>query len=150
MDRPLQAPKAVRGHTFRDLVFVGVSGPAGEIVTYGAPSSHDKERTNLVSLDLQTGDITCTCRHCETHPGEACACWLAQLVGEAWRRHPAHADVRWLTDDQLVAYGLKLAGFIREYRERAGRALPADEVNLLAARTEYRRRAALRETAEAA
>lgn len=141
MSESRQAPSAVvRGHTFRDLVFVGVSGASGEIVSYGAQSQSDKAKTNLVSLDVQTGDVTCTCIHCETHPNEPCSCWLARLIDEAWERHPAHADVRWLTDSQLLAYGKKLASFARQYRERTGRALQADEVNLLAARSEWKRR----------
>lgn len=51
-------------------------------------------------------------------------------------------EVRWLTDARLAAYGRKLAGMVAIYRARIGRVLPADALNLLAARAEWRQRAA--------
>ena len=132
-------------HTYRDLVYVGVSGADGEVITYGAASASTPGKTNLVSYDVQTGEVECTCRWCETHPHDEPACWLARSVVAAWERHPACQEVAQLGDTALLAYGSKLASFVRQYRERTGRALPADLTNLLAARTEYRRRAAARE-----
>ncbi len=52
-------------------------------------------------------------------------------------------DARWLTDAEPIAYGKKLGAMCRSYRARAGRVLPMDAASLIAARSEWRRRAAL-------
>ncbi len=69
--------------SYTDLTFVGVSGLDNEIATYGAQSSHDAQRTNLVSLDRETGAILCSCKFCETHPHTEPSCWLAREVRKA-------------------------------------------------------------------
>ena len=70
-------------HTYTELTYVGTSGLDNEIVTFGAQSSHDPQRTNLVSLDRETGAILCNCKFCETHPHTEPSCWLAREVRKA-------------------------------------------------------------------
>lgn len=123
-------------HTYRDLVFVGVSGEHQQIVTFGARSARDPARTNLVSYSTATGATHCDCK------AAMCGrpCWHAELAEAAWLSHPAMQEVRWLTDARLLRYGRKLAAMTAIYEARAGRPLRADTVNLAAARSEWRRR----------
>jgi len=60
----------------------------------------------------------------------------------AWLASPAMLAVRWLTDERLIRYGTKHKRCVDTYRARTGRARPADLVALVAARSEYRLRAA--------
>jgi nucleoside phosphorylase len=140
---------STKQHHHTELTFVGVSGARAEVVTFGAPSSHDAARTNLVSLDTQTGAIHCDCKAAECYR----PCWHATLVEEAWRTHPAMVEVRWLSLDQLERYGKKLVAMVGVYRARTGRVLPPDLINLAAARCEWRdrtRRATAIETEQVA
>lgn len=109
------------------------------IVAYATPSAHDTGRTNIASLDTQTGATYCDCKAGECHK----ACWHRAAVIAAWDAEPARFEVVWLTDAQLVRYGKKATAMLAVYRARTGRVLPMDAVNLLAARCEYRDRLAL-------
>ena len=124
-------------HTPAELQFLSADDLTA-IVAFTAPSASQPDRTNTVSYDTATGATLCDCRGAECGR----ACWHADLAPVAWQRHPAARDVRWLTDARLVAYGRKVAAMVTTYRARAGRVLPADATNLIAARWEYRRRAA--------
>ncbi len=108
------------------------------IVAFVAPSASTPGKYNTVSLDTATGAIHCDCK------GAECGreCWHRDLVAAAWAQSPAMREVAWLSDARLARYGAKLAGMVVQYRARTGRALALDVVNLLAARAEWRRRAA--------
>jgi len=125
-------------HTPSELTLIGADDTTG-IVTFTAPSKSHPATPNTVSLDTATGAILCDCKGAECGR----ACWHGDHVAAAWLRSPAMADVRWLTDTQLVRYGAKTAAMVATYRARTGRALNADAVNLVAARSEWRRRASL-------
>lgn len=125
-------------HSPSDLALVGGDDRTG-IVVFQAPSAHDAGRVNTVSLDTQTGETLCDCKGAECGK----ACWHADLVAEAWFASPAMREVRWLTGDQLTRYGKKLGAMVGVYQARTGRVLPLDALNLIAARSEWRRRAAL-------
>ena len=125
-------------HSPSELSLVAVDDATG-IVTFQSASKSNPAQPNHTGYDTQTGAIFCDCK------GAQCdrACWHADLVAAAWLASPAMLDVRWLTDDQLVRYGKTAAAMVATYRARTGRALPMDAANLIAARSEWRRRAAL-------
>ncbi len=108
------------------------------IVSFVAPSASTPGKHNTVSLDTATGAIFCDCK------GAECGreCWHRDLVLQAWERHPAVLDVKWLPTDRLIRYGMKVSAMAAVYMARCGRTLPADAVAILAARYEFRRRAA--------
>ncbi len=124
-------------HSPAELAFVAADDLTG-IVTFQASSKSHPAQPNTTSLHTTTGAIHCDCK------GADCGrrCWHADHVLAAWLRTGAMLDVRWLTDAELTRYGTKLAGMVRMYRARTGRVLRADQVNLVAARVEYRRRQA--------
>lgn len=124
-------------HTPTELAFVGADDTTG-IVTFIAPSKSHPATPNTVSLDTTTGAILCDCKGAESGQD----CWHGDHVLAAWLRTPAMADVRWLTNAQLVRYGTKTAAMLAIYRVRTGRVLQADQVNLVAARSEWRLRTA--------
>ncbi len=109
------------------------------IVAYATPSAHDAGRTNVVSLDTQTGATYCDCKAGECHK----ACWHLAAVRAAWDAEAARFETVWLTDAQLVRSGTKAARMVATYQTRIGRSLASDRVALLAARAEYRRRVRL-------
>jgi len=125
-------------HLPAELTFSGADDLTG-IVTFTAMSASAPGTVNTVAYDTATGAIHCDCA------GAACgrACWHADHVAAAWALSPTMLDVRWLAAGKLLRYGRKLASMVAAYRARGGRALPADMVNLTAARSEYRRRATL-------
>jgi len=125
-------------HTPTELAFVGADDLTG-IVTFHTISKSHPATPNTTNLDTLTGAIICDCRAAECGK----ECWHAALVTAAWYRTPAMGDVRWLTDSQLVRYGKTTAAMVNSYRQRTGRVLPMDAVNVIAARSEWRRRAAL-------
>ena len=125
-------------HTPAELVLVAVDDTTG-IVTFTAPSKSHPAQPNHVSLDTATGAIHCDCKGAQCHED----CWHADLVAAAWLGSPAMRDVRWLTAARLVRYGTTAAAMVNTYRARTGRVLPMDAANLIAARSEWRRRAAL-------
>ncbi len=133
----MSAATAAR-HTRDELAFVAADDTTGIVVFQAASKSHP-ERPNVTSFDTLTGAIHCDCRGAECGR----ACWHADLVAAAWLRTPAMLDVRWLTDRQLARYGAAAAAMVATYRARTGRVLPMDALNLIAARCEWRRRAAL-------
>lgn len=106
------------------------------IVHFTAPSASVPGKLNTVGLDVLTGETHCSCRAAETGH----TCWHQSLVSAAWEATPAMCEARWLNDDRLARYGRKAVNMISIYRERCGRALPMDVLNLLSARCEYRRR----------
>lgn len=119
-----------------------VCDPALDVITFAADSKNDPARTNVVALDIATGNTLCDCR------GAICGkvCWHCQAVADAWQQHPAVRALRWLTDVQLLRCGRKAAGMVAAY----GAHVRADDaLTLLAARTEYRRRHARRGVAPA-
>ncbi len=124
-------------HTAAELTFISCDHVTG-IVAFAAPSQHDAARTNIVSLDTTNGAIHCTCK------GAECGrrCWHADHVLTAWRASPAMLGVRWLSDAGLVRYGRKTRRMVSIYAARTGRVRPADTLALIAARHEWRRRAA--------
>jgi len=131
-------------HTPAELVLVAVDDTTG-IVTFQAASQSNPVQPNSTSLDTSSGAIHCDCRGAQCHE----TCWHAELVAAAWLASPAMRDVRWLTAARLVRYGKTAAAMVATYRGRTGRVLPMDALNLIAARSEYRRRAAALATAEA-
>ena len=125
-------------HRPAELALVAVDDTTG-IVTFRAESRSNPTRPNHTAYDTATGATHCDCK------GAECGrqCWHADLVAAAWLASPAMADVRWLTDAQLARYGTTAAGMVNTYRARTGRVLPMDAIGLVAARSEWRRRAAL-------
>jgi len=125
-------------HTPAELRYTACDDTTG-IVHFQAASASTPGKVNTVSYDTITGATHCDCAAAliGTH-----SCWHADLAPLAWTQHPAMQEVRWLTDARLAAYGRKLAGMVAIYRARIGRVLPADALNLLAARAEWRERAA--------
>ncbi len=123
--------------TIAELTFVSCDHVTG-IVAFAAPSTHDAARVNVVSLDTTNGDVHCTCR------GAECGrrCWHADHVLAAWLAAPAMREVRWLTDAGLARHGRKARAMVTIYAARTGRVRPADALSLIAARHEWRRRAA--------
>lgn len=120
------------------LRFVSADTTTG-IVAYATPSAHDAGRTNIASLDTQTGATYCDCKAGECHK----ACWHLAAVAVVWDAEPARLAVIWLTDAQLVRYGTKHALCVATYQARTGRSLASDRIALLVARAEYRRRVRL-------
>ena len=106
------------------------------VVRFTAPSFSTPGKINTVSLDVLAGETRCTCRAADS--GQEC--WHQRLVVDAWEATSAMYEVRWLNDERLARYGRKAANMIAAYRARGGRALPMDVLNLVAARSEYRRR----------
>ena len=125
-------------HTPAELRYHGCDETTG-IVEFVADSRHRPGHLNTVSLDALTGAIFCDCRAAECGR----RCWHADHIAAAWLASPAMLDVRWLTDARLARYGQAAAAMVGTYRARTGRALPMDAANLIAARSEWRRRAAL-------
>jgi len=125
-------------HTPAELRYHGCDETTG-IVEFVADSRHHPGHLNTVSLDTTTGAIHCDCKGAQCHED----CWHADLVAAAWLGSPAMRDVRWLTAARLVRYGTTAAAMVNTYRARTGRVLPMDAANLIAARSEWRRRAAL-------
>jgi len=124
-------------HTPAELAFVGCDDVTG-IVTFTAPSKSHPAQPNHVAYDTATGAIHCDCTGAQCHED----CWHADLAAAAWLASPAMREVRWLTDVRLVRYGTAAAAMVDTYRARTGRVLPMDAINLVAARCEWRRRAA--------
>ena len=125
-------------HTPAELRLAGCDEAVG-LVRFQADSKSQPGRVNTVTLDTTTGACRCDCTAATVgrHP-----CWHATVAPLAWAAHPAMAEVRFLSDARLQAYGRKLAAMVRAYAARTGHVLPMDAVNLTAARCEYRRRAA--------
>ncbi|HEY8598528.1 MAG TPA: hypothetical protein VIL85_08865 [Thermomicrobiales bacterium] len=119
-----RTPKA-HDHSYTELTFVGISGRDGEIATYGAQSSHDPQRTNLVSIDRETGAILCDCKHAECHPHGKPECWHAREVRKAdYARRTAPLVARWPWEG-LLSREKRLLGKVAE-----GKATDADLVTL--------------------
>ncbi len=131
-------------HTPSELALIGADDRIG-IVVFQAPSAHDAERVNTAALDTVTGAILCDCTGAEFGR----TCWHMDHVQAAWAQSPAMQAARWLSETALLNQGRKAAAMVATYRERCGRPLGDDVLTLVAARSEWRRRAA-RATAEAA
>jgi hypothetical protein len=125
-------------HTPAELALVGADDRT-DIVVFQAPSASDATRVNTVALDTRTGEILCDCKGAEFGR----VCWHADYVVAAWQRTTAIIAARSLTPEGLLAMGRKAAHMVGVYRQRCGRALPDDVLTLVAARSEWRRRAAL-------
>lgn len=124
-------------HCPTELTFVAAD-EVNNVVTFTAPSKSKPGAVNTVQLCIQTGETLCDCRGAEMGR----ECWHATLIPSAWLNHVAVCGARRLGGEQLATRGQQLAGMCATYRERIGRALPADAVGLLAARTVWRERAA--------
>lgn len=105
-------------------------------VTFVADSASQPGHINTIDLDTLTGDYQCDCKGAE----HGRSCWHGDLIAQSWQASAAMRDVRWMTDARLVAYGAKQARMVAIYKRRTGRVLPMDALNLIAARSEYRRR----------
>ncbi len=130
-------PQSAAAHTPAELAFLDACDLTG-IVHYAAPSKHAAGRINVVGLDTTTGAIACDCKAAQCGR----PCWHAAHVAAAWLASPAMLAVRWLTADQLLRYGTKHALCVATYRTRIDRALADDMLALVAARCEFRGRAA--------
>ena len=106
------------------------------IVHFAAPSASTPGKVNTVGLDVLTGETHCTCRAAECGR----RCWHVALAQAAWDGHAARILAAKFSDQQLQASGKKAAHMCAWARHRRYRVLPADQVALLAARCEYRRR----------
>lgn len=106
------------------------------IAHFAAPSKSDPRKTNVVALDIITGETHCTCRAAEC----GLDCWHQTLAQAAWDGHSARRLASRYTAEQLATAGRKAHAMCAIYRRRAGRCLPDDQVALLAARCEYRAR----------
>ncbi len=124
-------------HRPAELTFLAADHSTG-IVEFTAPSAHDPARVNTVSLDTTTGETLCDCQAGECHR----QCWHQDHILAAWLATGAMTEVRWLTVAGLVRYGRKARRMVDTYTLRVGRILPADALALVAARSEYRLRAA--------
>jgi len=124
-------------HRPAELTFLAADHITG-IVDFTAPSGHDAERVNTVSLDTTNGATLCDCRGADCNR----QCWHRDHAAAAWLATGAMAEVRWLTVAGLVRYGRKARRMVDTYTLRVGRVLPADALALVAARSEYRLRAA--------
>ena len=136
---PLVAlPKSVAVHSATELTYADCDETTG-IVHFTAPSGHQPDTRNTVSLDTYSGHIYCDCK------GAQCdwLCWHCCYVTAAWQAHPAVAEARVLIGSRLVTYGQKHARLVATYRQRIGRPGDYDAVRLLAARWEYRQRHAI-------
>ena len=109
------------------------------IVAYAIASQHDASRTNIISLDTTTGDTFCTCKAGECYH----SCWHIAAVHAVWAVEVAATGVVYLTDAQLLRYGRKAAAMVALYTARIGRSCAGDRIEVLAARSEYRRRMGL-------
>ena len=116
------------------------------IVHFAAPSASTPGKLNVVALDVLTGETLCTCRAAECGR----MCWHRALAQAAWDGHPARVLASRFTDQQLQASGKKAAHMCGWARHRRFRVHPLDQLNLLAARCEYRRRHPAAEVAELA
>ena len=122
-------------HCPTELTFVDACDKTN-IVHFSAPSKSRPGDANVVALDILTGATCCNCRAAETNH----QCWHAELVQAAWDGHPARILAARFTDDQLQASGRKAKHMCAWARHRRFRVLPADQLSLLAARSEYQRR----------
>jgi hypothetical protein len=125
-------------HSPSELTLIGCDDRTN-IAVFQAASAHDANRTNTTALDLTTGAIICDCK------GAECGrqCWHMDLAIKAWHRTPAMTAARFLSDTALTNQGKKAAHMVAVYRARIGRPLADDVIALVAARSEWRRRAAL-------
>jgi hypothetical protein len=125
-------------HRPSELALIGCDDRTN-IAVFQVPSAHDANRINTTALDLTTGTILCDCK------GAECGrrCWHTDLAIQAWHRTPAMVAARYLSDTALTNQGRKAAHMVAVYRQRIGRPLADDVIALVAARSEWRRRAAL-------
>lgn len=129
-----------RQHHPSELTFAGADDITNT-VHFTAPSKGTPGKVNTVALDTVSGSIHCDCT------GAACgrSCWHGAWVSAAWSNHEARQLARRYTSAQLLKTGRKLAHMCATYRARIWRCVPQDQVMLVAARCEYRERAALAE-----
>lgn len=136
--------KTLVNHHPRELRFVGADDITG-IVAFTAASKSTPGKVNTVSLDTTTGERHCDCTGAESGK----VCWHLDWVAAAWEAHETRRLARAMTTAQLLAAGRKARHMCDVYRARIWRCVPADQVMLVAARCEWRERAALAERAAA-
>jgi len=122
-------------HCPSELAFVDADDKLN-VVHYSAPSKSRPGDANIVALDILTGATLCNCKAAECGK----RCWHQELVQAAWDGHPARVLASRFTDAQLSAAGSKAAHMVAWARHRRFRVHPLDQLNLLAARCEYRAR----------
>jgi len=122
-------------HCPSELAFVDADDRTN-IVHYSAPSKSRPGDANIVALDTMTGASCCNCRAAETNR----QCWHAELVQAAWDGHPARVLASRYSDTQLNTVGRKAKHLCDWARHRRFAVHPLDQLNLVAARSEYRRR----------
>ena len=132
---PVTGTDTARFHCPSELAFLDADDLLN-VVHYAAPSKSRPGDANVVALDVLTGATRCTCKAAETGHG----CWHQTLVQAAWDGHPARILASKYNVAQLQAAGAKASRMCRIYRRRIWRCLPADQLALLACRSEYRRR----------
>lgn len=132
-------------HHHAELTFAYADDITG-IVAFTALSKSTPGKINTVSLDTATGERHCDCVGAETGK----VCWHLDWVAAAWANHETRRLVRAMTTAQLIKAGRKAKHMCDIYRARIWRCVPADQALLVAARCEWRERAALAEAPESA
>jgi len=122
-------------HEPNDLTFIDADDLTN-VVHYSAPSKSRPGDANIVALDVLSGSTFCNCKAAECGKG----CWHQALVQAAWDGQDARILAARFTDDQLAASGKKAKHMCAWARHRRFRVHPLDQLALLAARSEYRRR----------
>lgn len=126
-------------HHPSELTFAGADDILN-VVHFTAPSRGTAGKVNTVSLDTVSGAIHCDCTAATVGTS---SCWHGDWVSAAWANHEARQLARRFTSGQLMQTGRKLAHMCKTYRARVWKCVPQDQVMLVAARCEYRERAAL-------
>jgi hypothetical protein len=124
-------------HTPSELDLIGCNDRTNTVV-FRSTSVSRPERPNVTTLDTITGAILCDCQGATTGR----ECWHADHIVAAWHQSPAMQAARWLSPVALVNQGRKCAAMVATYRQRVGRPLQDDVTALVAARSEWHRRAA--------
>jgi len=122
-------------HEPNELTYVDADDKLN-VVHLSAPSKSRPGDANIVALDILTGATLCNCKASECGK----PCWHQALVQAAWDGHPARVLAARYSDAQLEAAGSKAAHMCAWARHRRFRVHPLDQLNLLAARAEYRAR----------
>ena len=122
-------------HCPTELAYLDADDLTG-IVHYSAASKSRPGDANIVALDTATGATFCNCKAAECGR----SCWHQALAQAAWDGHPARILAARFTDTQLAASGKKAKHMCEWARHRRFRVHPLDQLSLLAARAESRRR----------
>jgi len=122
-------------HCPSELAFVDADDLTN-VVHFSAPSKSRPGDANVVALDVLSGSSFCNCKAAECGK----PCWHQELVQAAWDGHPARVLASRYSDAQLQQAGRKSAHMVGWARHRRFNVHPLDQLALVAARCEYRRR----------